>query len=275
MTLHSPSLVGLDFVALDGAGSTASRRLFRSRSTAAAFALTRAAAGGDALFSLDFSTFAVSSADTNTFRSIDEVSVTGSVAELACALASLADYAIGVRRAQFPLPVALSADISTLLAAVASPVPVHPSRESDTGSVEVHVCTMRPVPLPDTRSLVGIYAAEDAERVAGVLAYRLGGEISPALSQGRIRIHHPADLGDGDRDAIERYTRITELRANISALDSLRDAETTTRLTRELDALNAAAVQRRPTPPAALISGTDLIRRYLDTPPTLLDTAKD
>lgn len=273
MTLHSPSLVGLDFTALDGSGSTASRRLFRSRSTAAAFALTRAAAGGDALFSLDFSAFAVSSADTNTFRSIDEVSVTGSVAELACALASLADYAIGVRRAQFPLPVALSADISTLVAAVASPV--HPSRENDTGSVEVHVCTMRPVPLPDTRSLVGIYAAEDAERVAGVLAYRLGGEISPAPSQGRIQIHHPADLGDSDRDAIERYTRITELRANLTDLDPLRDDEMATRLTDELDALNGATVQRRTTPSAALISGTDLIRRYLNTPPTLFDTAKD
>ncbi|MBJ7321708.1 MAG: hypothetical protein JHC70_05115 [Rhodococcus sp.] len=271
MTLHSPSLVGLDFTALDGSGSTASRRLFRSRSTAAAFALTRAAACGDALFSLDFSSFA--SAAANTFRSIDEVSVTGSVAELACALASLADYAIGVRRAQFPLPVALSADISTLVAAVASPV--HPSRENDTGSVEVHVCTMRPVPLPDTRSLVGIYAAEDAERVAGVLAYRLGGEISPAPSQGRIQIHHPADLGDSDRDAIERYTRITELRANLTALGPLRDDEMATRLTDELDALNGATVQRRTTPSAALISGTDLIRRYLNTPPTLFDTAKD
>lgn len=273
MTLHSPSLVGVDFTALDGAGSTASRRLFRSRSTAAAFALTRAAAGGDAWFSLDFSAFAVASADANSFRSIDEVSVTGSVAELACALASLADYEIGVRRAQFPLPAALSEEISTLAAAVASPV--HPSRENDAGAVEVHVCTRRPVPLPDSRSLVGIYAAENAERVAGVLAYRLGGEISPAPSQGRIQIHHPADLGDGDRDAIERYTRITELRANISALDPLRDAETTARLTDELDALNAVTVQRRSTPSPALISGTDLIRRFLNTPPALLDTAKD
>lgn len=137
------------------------------------------------------------------------------------------------------------------------------------------MCTMRPVPLPDSRSLVGIYAAEDAERVAGVLAYRLGGEISPAPSQDRIQIHHPADLGADDRDAIERYTRITELRANITALDPLRDAKTATRLTHELDALNGATVQRRTTPSAAPISGTDLIRRYLNTPPTLLDTAKD
>ena len=91
----------------------------------------------------------------------------------------------------------------------------------------------------------------------------------------RIQIHHPADLGDGDRDAIERYTRITELRANISALDPLRDAETTARLTDELDALNAVTVQRRSTPSPALISGTDLIRRFLNTPPALLDTAKD
>ncbi|WP_032391691.1 hypothetical protein [Rhodococcoides fascians] len=273
MTLHSPSLVGLDFTALDGSGSTASRRLFRSRQVAAAFALTRAAACGDALFSLDFSAFAVASADANTFQSIEEMSVTGSVAELACALAALAYYEIGVRRAQFPLPVALSADISTLAAAVASPV--HPSRENDADAVEVHVCTTRPVPLPDSRSLVGIYAAEDAERVAGVLAYRLGGEISPAPTQGRIQIHHPADLCGSDRDAIERYTRITELRANISALGPLRDAETTTRLTDELDALNAVTVRRRSTSPAALISGTDLIRRYLNTPPTLLDTAKD
>lgn len=271
MTLHSPSLVGLDFTALDGSGSTASRRLFRSRSTAAAFALTRAAACGDALFSLDFSSFA--SAAANTFRSIDEVSMTGSVAELACALASLADYETGVRRAQFPLPVALSSEISTLVAAVAPPV--HPSRENDTDAMEVHVCTMRPVPLPDTRSLVGIYTAEDAERVAGVLAYRLAGEISPAPSPGRIQIHHPADLSDTDLAAIERYTRITELRANITALDPLRDAETATRLTRELDALTGATVQRQTTPSAAPISGTDLIHRYLSTPPTLLDTAKD
>ena len=272
------TLIGLDFTTLDAAGSTAVGRLFRSRSAATAFAVTQAAQSQGTLVSLDFTVFVSDSAPLDSvsegmFHAWDELSVTGSVAEIACGLAFLDQYSLGVRRARLPLPAAVAAEISTLSNAVASPV--HPSRVNDPDTVEVLVRTMRPEPLPHTRTSIGLYNGGDAERVAGALAYRLGGEISAATAQGRIQIEHRGDISDSDRAAVDRYTRMTELDANIAALDPRRDIETITRLDRELDALCAATLHRRSAPSLTPVSGTDVIRRYLNSPPPPLDFVKD
>lgn len=277
-TANSSTLVGLDVTTLDAAGSTTVGRLFRSRSAATAFALTHAAQSWATLVSLDFTVFecdtaSVDSASEGMFRAWDEVSVTGSVAETACGLAILDQYSLGVRRARLPLPAGLTAEISALSNAVASPV--HPSRVDNPETVEVRLCSIRPEPLPHTRTSIGFYGSDDAERAAGVLAYRFGGDISPATERACIQVHHSADISDSDRAAVDRYTRITELRANIAALDPRGDIAAITRLDGELDTLCSAVLRRRSTPSTSPISGTELIRRYLNSPPPPLDVVKD
>ncbi|MGB7507339.1 MAG: hypothetical protein WA965_18130, partial [Mycobacterium sp.] len=245
-----------------------------SRSAATAFALTHAAQSWATLVSLDFTVFdsdtaALDSASEGMFRAWDEVSVTGSIAETACALAILDEYSLGVRRARLPLPAALTAEISTLSNAVASPV--HPSRVDNPETVEVRLCSIRPEPLPHNRTSIGFYGSDDAERVAGVLAYRFGGDIAPATERGCIQVDRSADISDSDRAAVDRYTRIVELRANIAALDPQRDIASITRL----DTLCSAVLHRRSTPSTSPISGTELVRRYLNSPPPPLDVVKD
>ncbi|MBY4403099.1 hypothetical protein HQO26_17440 [Rhodococcus fascians] len=268
-TADSSTLVGVDLTTLDTAGSTTVGRLFRSRSAATAFALTHAAQSRATLFALDFTVFerdtaSLDSASEGMFHAWDEVSVTGSLAETACALAILDEYKLGVRRARLPLPAALTAEISTLSNAVA--LPVHPSRVDDPDTVEVRLCNMRPEPLPHTRTSIGSYGSDDAERVAGVLAYRFGGDIAPATERGCIQVHHNADISDSDRAAVTRYTRIVELRANIAALDPRRDIAVITRLDGELDTLCSAVLHRRSTPSPTPVAGSDVVRRYLPAP---------
>lgn len=272
------TLVGVDVTTLDAAGSTAVGRLFRSRSAATVFALTHAAQSWGALVSLDFTVFecdtaSLDSASEGMFRAWDEVCVMGSVTETACALAILDDYRLGVRRAKLPLPAALTAEISTLSNAVASPV--HPSRVDDPETVEVRLCSIRPEPLPHTRTSIGFYGSDDAERVAGVLAYRFGGDIAPATEWGCIQVHHSADISDGDRAAVARYTRIGELRANIAALDPRRDIAAITRLDGELDTLCSAVLRRRSTPSPTPVAGSDVVRRYLPAPAPRPDSSED
>jgi hypothetical protein len=277
-TADSSTLVGVDLTTLDTAGSTTIGRLFRSRSAATAFALTHAAQSWATLVSLDFTVFecdtaSLDSASEGMFRAWDEVSVTGSVAETACTLAILDEYSLGVRRSRLPLPAALTAEISTLSKAIASPV--HPSRVDAPDTVEVRLCSLRPEPLPHTRTSIGFYGSDDAERVAGVLAYRFGGDIAPATGRGCIQVHHSADISDNDRAAIARYTRIVELRANIAALDPRRDIAAITRLDGELDALCSAVLRRRSTPSPTPVAGSDVVRRYLPAPVPQLDSTED
>ncbi|WP_037190549.1 hypothetical protein [Rhodococcoides fascians] len=277
-TAESSTLIGLDVTTLDAAGSTTIGRLFRSRSAATAFALTHAAQSWATLVSLDFTVFdsdtaTLGSASEGMFCAWDEVSVTGSVAETACALAILDQYSLGVRRSRLPLPAALTAEISTLSNAVASPV--HPSRIDDPDTVEVRLCSMRPEPLPHTKTSIGFYGSDDAERVAGVLAYRFGGDIAPATERGCIQVHHSADIRDSDRAAVDRYTRIAELRANVAALDPRRDLAAITRLDGELDTLCSAVLRRRSTPSPTPVAGSDVVRRYLPAPAPRPDSTED
>ena len=274
----SSTLIGLELTTLDAAGSTAVGRLFRSRSAATAFALTHAAQSSSTLVSLDFTVFvcdvaSLDSVSEGMFHAWDEVSVTGTVAEIACSLATLDQYCLGVRRARLPLPAAVAAEISTLSNAVASPV--HPSRVNDPDIVEVQMRTLRPEPLPHTTTSIGLYNGVDAERVAGALAYRFAGEISPATAHGRIQIEHHGDISDSDRAAVARYMRMTELDANIAALDPRRDMETITHLDRELDTLCAATLHRRSAPSPTPIAGSDVVRRYLPSPVPRPDSTED
>lgn len=275
---NTSTLIGLDVTTLDAAGSTTVGRLFRSRSAATAFALTHAAQSWATLVSLDFTVFECDTASLDSawegmFRAWDEVSVTGSIAETACALAILDEYSLGVRRARLPLSAALTAEISTLSNAVASPV--HPSRVDDPETVEVRLCSIRPEPLPHTRTSIGFYGSDDAERVAGVLAYRFGGDIAPATERGCIQVDHSADISDSDRAAVARYTRIVELRANIAALDPRRDIAAITRLDGELDTLCSAVLRRRSTPSPTPVAGTDVVRRYLPAPVPHIDSTEE
>ncbi|MBJ7322816.1 MAG: hypothetical protein JHC70_10815 [Rhodococcus sp.] len=277
-TAGRSTLVGVDSTTLDAAGSTAVGQLFRSRSAATAFALTHAAQSWGTLVSLDFTVFecdtaSLDSASEGMFRAWDEVSVTGSVTETACALAILDEYRVGVRRAKLPLPAALTAEIYTLSNAVASPV--HPSRVDDPETVEVRLCSIRPEPLPHNRTSIGFYGSEDAERVAGVLAYRFGGDIAPTNERGCIQVHHSADISDSERAAVDRYTRIAELRANIAALDPRRDIAVITRLDGELDTLCSAVLRRRSTPSPTPVAGSDVVRRYLPAPVPRLDSTEE
>ncbi|MBY4107026.1 methyltransferase, partial [Rhodococcus fascians] len=119
------------------------------------------------------------------------------------------------------------------------------------GSVEaiadVRVLSTRPDPLPNSTLLLGQWPPDLAHRLAHDLARSIterSGQLTPATvtylpDQGRYEITHPAPISDTDAAAVARYIRITQLRANLAALDPVADADCAVGLAGELHVLES------------------------------------
>ncbi|OZE96716.1 hypothetical protein CH300_27435 [Rhodococcus sp. 15-1154-1] len=172
----------------------------------------------------------------------DDVCVSGTAGEIACALAAIPAYSAGVRTARIPAPGYLRAAVDE----VALPI----QRQSDVGAaavVDVRVLSTRPDPLPNSTLLLGQWAPDLAHRLAHDLAPSIterSGQRSPATvtylpDQGRYEITHHDPISDTDADAVARYIRITQLRANLAALDPVGDADCAVGLAAELHVLES------------------------------------
>ncbi|MBY4131551.1 methyltransferase [Rhodococcus fascians] len=231
--VSSPAPIGCD----DTGSSTGGR--FASPSTAARFAVTHAAA-------LD--TGRPDITVTITVDGHDDVCVSGTAGEVACALAAIPIYSAGVRTARIPAPDYLHAAVDE----AALPIQWQGSLGPDGGAsveagVDVRVLSTRPDPLPNSTLLLGQWAPDLAHRLAHDLARSIterSGRRTPATvtylpDQARYEITHPAPISDTDAAAVARYIRITRLRANLAALDPVADADCAVGLAAELHVLES------------------------------------
>lgn len=212
---------------------------FASPSAAARFAVTRAAA-------LDAGRADITV--TITVDGADGVCVSGTPGEIACALAAIAAYSAGVRTARIPAPGYLRAAVDEVALPIQWQGGVGPdSRVSAAAGVDVRVLSTRPDPLPNSTMLLGQWAPDHAHRLAHDLARSIterSGQRSPATvtylpDQGRFEITHPVPIADTDAAAVARYIRITQLRANLAALDPIADADCAVGLAAELHVLES------------------------------------
>ncbi|OZC62000.1 hypothetical protein CH306_17615 [Rhodococcus sp. 15-725-2-2b] len=225
--VSSPAPIGYD----DTRSSTGGR--FASPSAAARFAVSHAAA-------LDAGRSAITV--TITADGHDDVCVSGTAGEITCALAAIAIYSAGVRAARIPAPGYLRAAGDE----VALPIQWRGSVGVEPG-VDVRVLSTRPDPLPNSTLLLGQWAPDLAHRLAHDLARSIterSGQRSPATvtylpDQGRYEITHPDPISDTDADAVARSIRITQLRANLAALDPVADADCAVGLAAELHVLES------------------------------------
>ena len=230
--VSSPAPIGYD----DTRPSTGGR--FASPCAAARFAVTRAA-------SLDVGRSALTV--TITADGHDDVCVSGTAGEIACALAAIAIYSAGVRAARIPAPDYLRAAVDE------AALPIQWQGSAGVAAVvDVRVLSTRPDPLPNSTLLLGQWAPDLAHRLAHDLARSIterSGRRSPATvtylpDQGRYEITHPAPISDTDAAAVARYIRITQLRVNLTALDAVADADCAVGLAAELHVLESYS--RRP-----------------------------
>ena len=232
--------------------SSNTRGRFASASAAARFAVIRAAA-------LD-----VGRPDITVTIAVDghdEVCVSGTAGEIACALAAIPAYSTGVRKARTalaldlggePMPIPAPGYLRAAVDEVALPIQwqggVGPDgRVSAEVGVDVRVISTRPDPLPNSTLLLGQWPPALAHRLAHDLARSIterSGRRRPATvtylpDQGRYEITHPAPMSDTDAAAVARYIRITRLRANLAALDPVADADCAVGLAAELHVLES------------------------------------
>ncbi|WP_156399657.1 methyltransferase [Rhodococcus sp. Leaf278] len=208
-------------------------RRFLSPSAAARFAVSHAAA-------LDAGVPGITV--TIAVEGHDEVCVSGTAGEIACALAAMAIYSAGVRTARIPAPDYLRAAVDE----VTLPIQWQGSAGVEAG-VDMRVLSTRPDPLPYSTLLLGHWAPDLAHRLAHDLARSIterSGRRSPVTvtylpDQGRYEITHPDPISDADADAVARYIRITRLRANLGALDPVADADCAVGLAAELHVLES------------------------------------
>lgn len=219
---------------------------FASPSAAARFAVSHAVAREAA--ALDAGRPAVPVTVTITVDGHDDVCVSGTAGEIACALAAVPAYSAGVRTARIPAPAYLFAAGDEVALPIQWRGDLGPdSRVIVTTGVDVRVLSTRPDPLPNSTLLLGQWAPDLAHRLAHDLARSIterSGRCSPATvtylpDQGRYEITHPAPISDTDAAAVARYTRITRLRANLAALDPVADADCAVGLAAELHVLES------------------------------------
>jgi hypothetical protein len=219
----------------DTCSSTGGR--FASPSAAARFAVSHAAA-------LDAGRPDV----TITVDGHDDVCVSGTAGEIACALAAVPAYSAGVRTARIPAPGYLFAAVDEVALPIQWRGDLGPdSRVIMAAGVDVHVLSTRPDPLPNSTLLLGQWAPVIAHRLAHDLAGSIterSGRRTPATvtylpDQGRYEITHPDPISDTDAAAVARYIRITQLRANLAALDPVADADCAVGLAAELHVLES------------------------------------
>ncbi|OZC88063.1 hypothetical protein CH282_07885 [Rhodococcus sp. 06-418-1B] len=232
--LRSPAPIGY---ADDTGLSTGGR--FASPSAAARFAVSHAAA-------LDAGRPDVTV--TITVDGHDDVCVSGTAGEIACALAAVPAYSAGVRTARIPAPGYLYAAGDEVTLPIQWRGDLGPDgRVIVAAGVDVRVLSTRPDPLPNSTLLLGQWAPDVAHRLAHDLARSIterSGRRTPATvtylpDQVRYEITHPAPVSDTDAAAVARYIRITQLRANLAALDPLADADCAVGLAAELQVLES------------------------------------
>lgn len=212
---HSPVIIGVEIAMLDEYGDPGFicyRGDFHTTSAAAGFAITQA---HNVITTRELGRVAVTLTDYNRTHPGSEydnmVTAIGSVGELACALAANPDYAAGVRRVELPP----AADVLELVAATAGDLGAidgaaaggHPVDEDDGWFVHVH--TVRPGPIPDSKTVIGPLVRSRAESTAGLLAQRLGGDLTAHSDRGVIAVRHRGAVSEEDEQAVQRYERIT------------------------------------------------------------------
>lgn len=209
------------------------RGAFYTSRSAGQFALTQAAALSD---TREVDTVSVVIDAVSEGSSRRDVEFIGTPGELAAELSALPAYKNGVLRTVISAP----REVTTAVAAVLDASPPLPDSEVDApGVLDVQVYSTRPGPIPNSRTDVGAYASHDAHRIAESLAADLGGTIEPMRNDTVLRVIHEAEVSDTDRIAAERSVQVRNLRANISVLDPVADAEHITALAPDLDELRA------------------------------------
>lgn len=212
------------------------RGSFYTSRSAGQFALTQAAALADT-YEFDTVSVVIDAVAEGTSRR--DVEFIGSPGELAADLTALPDYKNGVLRTVIPAP----RNVTAAVAAVVEASPPLPDSAVDgpaaVAVLDVQVYSTRLGPIPNSRTEVGAYTPDDAYRIAEQLAADLGGTIEPMRNDTVLRVTHEADVSDTDRIAVERFTQVRNLRANISVLDPVADAEHITALAADLDELRA------------------------------------
>ena len=233
------TLIEVEIATLDQHGDPGfvlTRGHFHSPSTAARFAVSQAEVVADLR--------QVDSVAATFIQTVDDsLCFIGTPGEIACALASMSAYAAGARSAELPPPGCVTTAIKVWTATPIEPLPgVDPA-----DLIDVTVRSTRPDPLPDTTTMAGDFPAHSAHIFAAALAreitMRSGGHseatVKTVPGQRRLVVEHPAEVYDTDTAAVARYTRITQLRANIAALDPVADAECAVGLTAELHVLES------------------------------------
>ncbi|MGU3438261.1 methyltransferase [Actinomycetes bacterium M1A6_2h] len=215
------------------------RGAFYTSRSAGRFALTQAAALSDTRGVDTVSVVIDSVTDERTRRDVEFIGTPG---ELAAELTALPAYKTGVLRTVIPAPHAVTTAVTSVLRWCP---PLPPAETNAPGVTDVEVYSTRPGPIPNSRTDVGAYAPYDAQRVAELLAHELGGTVEPMRGETVLRVTHTADVSDTDRIAVERAAQVGNLRANISVLDPVADAEHITALAADLDDLRA---RRAPAP---------------------------
>lgn len=238
-------------------GFVHARGSFYTSRSAAQFALTQAAALAD---TYEFDTVSVVIDAVGEGTSRRDVEFIGTPGELAADLTGLQDYKNGVLRTVIPAPRNVTAAVAAIVEAT-PPLPDSAVDGPDAVAVlDVEVYSTRPGPIPNSRSDVGAYTPQDAHRIAEQLAADLGGTIEPMRNETVLRVTHTADVSDTDRIAAERSVQVRNLRANLSVLDPVADAEHITALAADLDELRARSR------PAARPDNTAAVSASVSTP---------
>ncbi|OZE37513.1 MULTISPECIES: hypothetical protein [unclassified Rhodococcus (in: high G+C Gram-positive bacteria)] len=230
--VSSPAPIGYD----DDTFASGERR-FASPSAAARFAVSHAAG-------LDWPDITVTITHTPVSDGADDVCVSGTAGEIACALAAIPIYSAGVRTARIPAPAYLRAAVDEVALPIQWQGSVGPDgRVSAEAGVDVRVLSTRPDPLPNSTLPLGQWPPDLAHDLARSITER-SGQPSPATvtylpDQGRFEIIHPVPISDTDAAAVARYIRITQLRANLAALDLVADADCAVGLAAELHVLES------------------------------------
>jgi hypothetical protein len=261
-------------------GFVHARGSFYTSRSAGQFALTQAAALSDTR-EVDTVSVVIDAVGEGTSRR--DVEFIGTPGELAAELTALPAYASGARRTVIPAPRAVTAAVAAVVE-TSPPLPDSAVDGPDAVAVlDVEVYSTRPGPIPNSRTDVGAYVPEDAHRIAEQLAADLGGSIEPMRNETVLRVTHAADVSDTDRIAAERSVQVRNLRANLSVLDPVADAEHITALAADLDELRArsrpaarpdnapavsASVSTQPMTHAADAERSSSRPRGLVTPPT-------
>lgn len=225
---HTPVLIGVEVATVDQYGDpgfVCYRGDFHTASAAAGFAITQA---HNVITARELGRVAVTLTDRTRTRinSIGEdgtVTAIGSTGEIACALAADPAYSTGVRRVELPA----TSDVLDIIAATFDGLGAIDAAADHGHSVDndgdddgwfVHVQTVRPGPIPNSTTVFGPLVRSRAESAAGLLAHRIGGELTTHRDRGVIALRHPATVGEEDEQAVQRYERITAAHATLATL---------------------------------------------------------